>query len=566
MQLNEVLSLIYSKTGFEPKTSGKGFIALCPAHEDKNPSLSITKGDDEKILMKCHAGCSFKDICFAIGIEEQKLFPENIKTNQNKSKRTYYPYKDEKGNVIYAKFREYKNGKKTFGFVRRDKNKKPIYNKKGCKNLLYNLPEVINGICNEETIYLVEGEKDANKLIQHKLIATTSDNTNIWEHEFTKFLEYAHVVILYDYDKTGLKRKDKLCKALYGNVRSLKVIELPGLEYKDKHGEDVSDWLERGNSIQSLLELVKKTPSYIPKTNGIQVISMEDFLNMEIPKREIILNPFLPSQGLALLYAKRGVGKTHVALGIAYAVANGSQFLKWNAPIPKKVLYIDGEMPAILMQERLDKISKANGGNPPPGFLNLITPDLQEYMPDLSTEEGQDSINKLIKDNDLIIVDNISTLFRCGIENDAESWAPVQKWALSLRRKGKSVLFVHHAGKSGKQRGTSKKEDILDTVIQLEHPLDYKPDEGARFEVHFEKARSFYGKDAAPFQVHLENTKDNSLNWIISDITVNEEIYSVVKMRNEGKTISQITEETNLSKSKVETRIKKAKELGLFAT
>ncbi|MBD3272983.1 AAA family ATPase [Candidatus Dependentiae bacterium] len=564
MQLDEVLSLISSKTGFEPKTLGKGFIALCPAHEDKNPSLSITEGDDGKILMKCHAGCSFKDICSALGIEEQRLFPKDLKVKKSKSKRTYYTYKDEKGNPVYAKFREYKNGEKTFCFVRRDKNKKPIYNKKGCRNLLYNLPEVINGICNQETIYLVEGEKDADNLLKHNLIATTTDNTNIWEEEFTKFLKYAHVVILYDYDKTGFKRRNKLCKALYGKVKSLKLINLPGLKYKEKHGEDISDWLEKGNSIQDLLDLTEKTPPYMPKTNGIQVVSMEDFLNMKIPEREIILNPFLPSQGLALLYAKRGVGKTHVALGIAYAVASGSQFLKWNAPVPKKVLYIDGEMPAILMQERLNKISKANGGNPPAGFLNLITPDLQEYMPDLSTEEGQDSINNLIKDNDLIIVDNISTLFRCGIENDAESWAPVQKWALSLRRKGKSVLFVHHAGKSGKQRGTSKKEDILDTVIQLEHPLDYKPDEGARFEIHFEKARSFYGEDAAPFQAHLKNTNDNSLNWIISEITIKEEIHNVAEMKKNGKTIAQITKETGLTKSQVETRSKKAKELGLF--
>lgn len=47
-----------------------------------------------------------------------------------------------------------------------------------------------------------------------------------------------------------------------------------------------------------------------------------------------------------MIYAPRGVGKTHVALGIAYAVTSGGQFLGWQASKPRGVLYLDGEMPA----------------------------------------------------------------------------------------------------------------------------------------------------------------------------------------------------------------------------
>jgi putative DNA primase/helicase len=72
-----------------------------------------------------------------------------------------------------------------------------------------------------------------------------------------------------------------------------------------------------------------------------------------------------------------------------------------------------------------------------------------------------------------------------------------------------SGLIVHHAGKGGQQRGTSRREDVLDTSISLRRPEDYRPAEGARFEVHFEKHRDFFGEDAAPFEAKLE-VRDNS--------------------------------------------------------
>ena len=66
-----------------------------------------------------------------------------------------------------------------------------------------------------------------------------------------------------------------------------------------------------------------------------------------------------------------------------------------------------------------------------------------------------------------MILDNLSALCVSGKENEGESWLPVQRWALRLRQRGISVLFVHHAGKGGAQRGTSRREDLLDVVINL---------------------------------------------------------------------------------------------------
>ena len=384
----------------------------------------------------------------------------------------------------------------------------------------------------------------------------------------------ADVVILYDYDKTGIKRRDLLCKALYGKVKRLRVVDLPGLEERDKHGQDITDWLEMGNTIDQFLEIVNQTADYAPPIQPnlshnkgmLKVITLEELLILDIPARKMLLEPFLTEQGLVMLYAKRGVGKTHIALGIAYAVASGGTFLKWSAPAPRKVLYIDGEMPAISMQERLRKISCHAIQTPMPNYLSLITPDLQEdQLPDLSTRAGREALEPYIQDVDLVIVDNISSLFRSGTENEAESWQPIQDWGLSLRKRGKSVLFVHHAGKSGAQRGTSKKEDVLDVVICLKQPDDYKAEQGACFEVHFEKTRHFTGDQATAFQAQLTEDDNGSWIWQLSNVNHDPLVSEIAKMREEGVIIAEIMLKKDLTKSQVETKIKKAKQLGLLS-
>jgi hypothetical protein len=219
---------------------------------------------------------------------------------------------------------------------------------------------------------------------------------------------------------------------------------------------------------------------------------------------------------LSLLYAWRGVGKTHAALNIAYAVASGGQWLSWSAPAPSPVLYLDGEMPAVALQERIAAIVDQSDKEPPEGFFRIMTPDMNRdrFLPDLSTTEGQDEINEVVGNAELIVVDNLSCLARRGgKENEAESWQIVADWGLKMRAAGKSVLFIHHAGKGGAQRGTSKREDILDNVLALKHPPDYEPSEGARFQVHFEKARALFGESVSPIEARLENEADGRQQW-----------------------------------------------------
>ena len=296
---------------------------------------------------------------------------------------------------------------------------------------------------------------------------------------------------------------------------------------------------------------------YNPKVIAVNV---QDFLLEELPQREYIITPCLPKQGLIMIYAKRGIGKTYFALLLACKMASGGSLFneRWRIDKKWKVLYIDGEMPANAMQERLKTLfpdfASINNN------LSIITPDKQinGVMPNLATDEGQKALEPHVSGVDVIIVDNLSTLARCGKENEANSWNPIAQWALGLRSQGKSIIFIHHAGKDNNQRGTSKKEDILDTVINLKNPSDYNQEEGARFEIHFDKSRGFAGDAAKPFEIKL-NLENDKASWEISEIE-DLELKRVVELSQEGLSQRDIANETNLSLSKVNRILKKHKE------
>ena len=211
---------------------------------------------------------------------------------------------------------------------------------------------------------------------------------------------------------------------------------------------------------------------------------------------------------------------------------------------------------------RLAQIVQGSEKEPPStDYLRIITPDLQEDgIPDISSTEGQAALEDYLEGVSLVIVDNLSTLCRYGRENDAESWEPMQEWLLSLRRRGLSVLLVHHAGKGGNRRGTSKREDCLDTVICLKRPPDYRAEDGARFEVHLEKARGVIGADAKPFEARLE-VRDNAAGWTTRD-SEGRELEQVIELTAAGDTVRDIAEETGISKSKVNRLQKRARAEG----
>jgi len=371
-------------------------------------------------------------------------------------------------------------------------------------------------------------------------------------------------------ENTGIIKATEAAKAVNGRLA------VPLLSRSDSRGTDFNDLcLEEGPEkvkefIESAQNLVDCPPGAEPTksqhntSSKLRAVTIHELLQQEFPERESLLHPILHTQSLNMVHAWRGLGKTHFGLGVAYAVASGGSFLKWKAPRPRGVLYLDGEMPGNALQERLAAIVAGNTKEPGPGYFRVVTPDLQEpgNMPDLSTTTGQAAIDALVTpDTTLIVVDNLSCLCRGGRENESESWLPVQGWALRHRAAGRSVLFIHHSGKNGEQRGNSKKEDVLDLVLKLKRPVDYEPTKGACFEVIFEKARHLVGDETASFEATLTADASGKQSWVFKDVM--ETTYErVVELANEGLSQSEIANELEINKSTVSRHMRKAREEG----
>ena len=315
--------------------------------------------------------------------------------------------------------------------------------------------------------------------------------------------------------------------------------------------------------LQEKQEPIPSSWKFITTKNKHKLIAANDFKSLKLPKRHMLLSPWLPEGSINMIFADRGIGKTFFALSCALALAKGDEFLCYKASEAVPVLYLDGEMQAVTMQERLYQLS---GGKETSLPLTLYTPDCQDndYTPDLGTNEGREQINELIEavNPKVIFIDNISTFDRTGNENEAESWSPIQEWAVQHRKKGRSLVFIHHANKEGKQRGSHKKEDVMDAVIRLKRPDDYIQGDGAtKIMVQYTKARHLSGDMIQDMEATLISDGDFlKWEWEAGDITYRK----AVEMLIEKIPIRDIAEELLIGKSTVHRWKSKAQSEGLL--
>lgn len=278
---------------------------------------------------------------------------------------------------------------------------------------------------------------------------------------------------------------------------------------------------------------------------------LNDFITLELPKLEMVLDPIVPVQGLVTTYGYRGVGKTYFTKHAAYAIATGATFLRWKAPKPRRVLYIDGEVAPAEMQERSQRLYAAHpDSRPARGYFTLLSMMRQTGKAlNLANDLDQAIAERVAADYEVLFLDNRSTLVYAGRENEAESWDTMQQWVLKLRSMGKTVWVCDHASRGGTNRGSSKREDVFNTVIYLKSPDDYEPQQGARFEVRFMKNRGFYGDDAEPFQARME-TRDGADYWEMKSMAAAKE-EDVLELFRQGKTSREIAEALGIGKSTV---------------
>lgn len=227
------------------KKSGTGWIAKCPTHDDSTASLKIDDGEDGKLLVKCHAGCEQAAVVQAL--KDRGMWPAAAAKVFNITHR--YPYTDEAGVLLYEVVRlEPKDFRQ-----RRPAGDAWEWGVKGVRQVPYRLPEVLAGIKAGRTIFIVEGEKDADNLAKLGLIATTNaGGAGKWRPDWAPLFVGASVCILPDNDDPGLEHAHVVANSLISSVGSLWVVELPGVARKG----DVSDWIRAGGDRQTLATIV----------------------------------------------------------------------------------------------------------------------------------------------------------------------------------------------------------------------------------------------------------------------------------------------------------------------
>jgi len=536
-----------------------GWQACCPAHNDANPSLSIT-ANHERVLLKCHAGCSFNAIVEALGMTSADL---RVTTHANdytapQSQRRItkvYDYFDAKGTLVHQTLRY---EPKDFRQRRPDPDKpgEYIWSLKGIETVLYNLPAVLQAKADGQSIYLTEGEKDASTLTVMGFTTTCNPmGAGKWEDSYTSSLTGADVVLFPDNDVAGKKHAELVQSKLTGHVKTLRMATVPAPH------KDVSDWVQAGATRADVAALVASAPALADapsmKPLAASMVSFAELLKLQIPERELYQD-CLRERSLAMVYGPRGIGKTMHLLGWSIALASGTPFLNWATHRQVGVLYVDGEMTLADLRERA--LGLASDGMPDQLFL-LPSELVYEHSfrnLTLTTTDDQKAVEAMLEAHPsikVLVLDNISCLFPGIDENDKKAWEPIAAWFTRLRHKGLTIIVGHHAGKDGKQRGTSGREDNLDTVIALSLPDNYNPEEGCHYHLRFEKHRGLKGNVVQPLDVRLEEMPDATTTWTYALLETSK-TERIIAMLNDGVPPRSIAEEVHANLSLVY-RVKK---------
>src|SRR5690606_24035934 len=186
-------------------------------------------------------------------------------------------------------------------------------------------------------------------------------------------------------------------------------------------------------------------------TTALRTVSLGALLDAPMTPRQWLLAPWLREQESALIWAAPGVGKTMLTLSLALAIAGGGSLLGWRSPAPRRVLFIDGEMPLDDLHGRLASLAGAIEDIDLDVARNNLTILARHHQaastpfPDFGNEDQQDAIIDLIRRYDpaVVILDNLSTLATLDDENGAAETQRVVRLLARLKQARIAVIVVH---------------------------------------------------------------------------------------------------------------------------
>ena len=407
------------------KPAGDGWVARCPAHEDRRASLSIGRGDDGRWLLHCHAGCALDSILAALGLEPRDLFPTNAPGEQQIV--AVYNYDGIFDVVRYEP--------KTFRQRRPDGKGGYHWNMKGVTPRLYHL----NKLHGCEAVIVAEGEKDVDRLWALGLAATcNAGGAGKWKAAHTEQLTAAgvpRVVVMPDTDEAGRAHGQAVARACHAAGLTVQIAALPD------GTKDVSAYLEAGDDTDALIELVRAAPAYTPSAEplppGWCVLS-----DIEATSDE---GPPLIARGLAwqgrvtILHAREKVGKSTFVSAAVAAVTRGTPFL--DRPTRQgSVLWFGEEAPGDIRQ----RLNQWGAECHRITFGNRLgrTPTDPDSLPSLVTRVRPG----------LVIMDTLTTFVAAmgirDVHGAGDLGAALASLVLLARDSDAAIVIVHHNKKN----------------------------------------------------------------------------------------------------------------------
>lgn len=563
------------------KKTAKGWVACCPAHDDENPSLSVSEGDDGKLLMYCHRGCSFENIVHALGLNEREQHEHRERSKTLNIVKTY-DYVDERRNLLYQVCRlEPKD------FRLRSPNGRGGWNWNlgESRRVLFNLPDVVEAKESNSCLVFVEGEKDALN-VKEKLgmFATTiATGANGWRDEYAEDLRGIGVVILPDNDGPGMKFAEEVATSIYGKAESVKVVSLPNLPEKG----DVSDWLDQGGNSDALMQLIEATDTWRPpvseagtSTNATDFFiakSSNDWIHEALaqPVPKMLFGEFWFEGEICVLFADSNVGKSALAVQIADSVSKGISIGHLSCEVAAEpVLYFDFELSSRQFASRYSQNVNGFTMNEyqfSDNFIRVaLNPDATLSDDDDFEDELFHNLEQLIrgKDAKIVIIDNI-TYLRNDNEQAKNALRLMKRLKFLKERHGLSVLVLAHTPKRDLTReltqndlaGSKQLINFCDSSFAIGKS---QQDESIRYlkQIKERNTHKVYGTDnvciaelvkegnCLRFQFNGFDEESEHL-FVKHRNENNDDVIKILEMHDAGKTQREISKELNVALGKV---------------
>lgn len=470
------------------KSGTKGWIACCPAHDDQNPSLSVSLGQRGQILVHCHAGCSAEEVVQALGLKMTDLFPPSSLSPLPHSGLSLVEFAREKKLpwrylVNQGVIEDPQGGLRIHYYnldgtlaprhrIRTDSiaKKGSYWNQKPGNALPFGLEQLIEAH-QQKFLILVEGETDTLTLHYHGYPALGIPGAEMVRKTMQQsYLENVErLYILQEPDNAGQSFAEDILLLLaeWSWSGEALVISLPDAkdpsELHQRNPEEFPAAFQKslveavlrykGNAGQQIPPALSAPPLQLAQELG-SVFTLQHLLDIPFIEPRWAVQGLLP-EGLLLLVGKPKLGKSWLALQIAFAVAAGSSIFETYQAIKSEVLYLALEDTPQRLQARSQRVLSTMTA--PPQSISFAT-----QWPRLD-QEGLPQLENLAKDHPLLrlIVIDTWAMVAPGTPSRSRSYemeyaglAPLKQFASTHHI---TLLLVHHLRKTPGQ-------DILDEI------------------------------------------------------------------------------------------------------